>query len=99
VFVGQLGPDAKTIAFDLITHISKEDVQIWSQGTPSDWAMESFRVAKNDAYGQLGVPSSKGVYRLDDDYMATATQDVAVQLSKGGVRLPLILNKVLGQSR
>jgi hypothetical protein len=99
VFVEQLGPDAKSIASDLITHISKDDVQAWSQGTPSDWAMESFQVAKNDAYGQLPDPSSKGVYRLDDDYMATATQDVAIQLSKGGVRLAFILNKVLSQSR
>ena len=99
VFVEQLGPDAKTIASDLITHISKDDVQAWSQGTPSDWAMESFQVAKKDAYGLLPDPSSKGVYRLDDDYMATATQDVAIQLSKGGVRLAFILNKVFSQSR
>ena len=90
----------KSIASDLITHISKDDVQAWSQGTPLDWAMESFQVAKKDAYGQLPDPSSKGVYRLDDDYMATATQDVAIQLSKGGgVRLAFILNKALAQNR
>ena len=99
VFIEQLGPDAKSIASDLVTHISKDDVRAWSQGTPSDWAMESFRVAKKDAYGQLPDPSSKGVYRLDDDYMATAVQDVSIQLSKGGVRLAFILNKVLSQSR
>ena len=97
VFVEQLGPNAKSIASDLITHISKADVQAWSQGTPSDWAMESFEVAKDDAYGQLPSPSSKGVYHLDDDYMATATQDVATQLSKSGVRLAFILNKALGR--
>jgi hypothetical protein len=99
VFVEQLGPDAKTIAADLVVHISKDDVQAWSQGTPSDWAMESFQIAKRDAYGQLPDPSSKGVYHLDDDYMATATQDVSTQLSKGGVRLAFILNRVLGRSR
>jgi S1/P1 Nuclease len=99
VFVEQLGPDAKTIASDLVTHISKDDVQAWSMGTPADWAMESFQVAKDDAYGQLPAPSTKGVYRLDDDYMATATQDVGTQLSKGGVRLAFILNKVLSPSR
>ena len=89
----------KSISSDLITHISKDDVRAWSQGTPSDWAMESFQVAKKAAYGLLPDPSSKGVYRLDDDYMATATQDVAIQLSKGGVRLAFILNKALGQGR
>ena len=99
LFVEQLGPNAKSIASNLIAHISKNDVQNWSQGTPSDWAMESFQVAKKDAYGQLPDRSSKGVYRLDYDYMATATQDVAIQLSRGGVRLAFILNKVLSQSR
>jgi hypothetical protein len=97
VFVEQLGPNAKVIASDLITHISKDDVRTWSQGTPADWAMDSFQIAKNDAYGQLPQPSSKGVYRLDDDYMANATQEVANQLSKAGVRLAFILNNALGQ--
>jgi hypothetical protein len=31
--------------------------------------------------------------------MTTATQDVAIQHSKGGVRLAFILNKALGQNR
>ena len=36
--------------------------------------MESFKVAKDDAYGQLPEPNSKHVYRLSDDYMAMATR-------------------------
>jgi alanine racemase len=59
--------------------------------------MESFKVAKDDAYGQLPEPNSKHVYRLSDDYMAMATQDAAMQLSKGGVRLAFVLNQALGQ--
>jgi hypothetical protein len=59
--------------------------------------MESFKVAKDDAYGQLPEPNSKHVYRLSDDYMAMATQDAAMQLRKGGVRLAFVLNQVLGQ--
>jgi hypothetical protein len=53
VLVEQLGPDVKKIASDLITHISKDNVQAWSQGTSADWARDSFQIAKNDAYGQL----------------------------------------------
>ena len=96
VFVQQLGPNAKSIASDLIGHISEDQVRQWSQGTASDWAMESFKVAKDDAYGQLPEANAKHVYRLSDDYMATATNDVALQLSKGGVRLAFVLNQTLG---
>jgi S1/P1 Nuclease len=99
VFVEQLGPNPKSIASGLIGHISEDQVRDWSQGSASDWAMDSFEIAKDDVYGQLPEPSSKHVYRLSDDYMATATQDVAIQLSKGGVRLAFILNKALGQNR
>ena len=59
--------------------------------------MESFKVAKDDAYGQLPEPDSKHVYRLSDDYIAMATQDTAMQLSKGDVRLAFVLNQALGQ--
>ena len=67
----------------------------WSQGKPADWAAESFKLAKDDAYGQLPEPNARGSFRLSDDYIATATQDVAEQLSKAGVRLAFLLNTAL----
>ena len=48
-----------------------------------------------DAYGLLPEPSSRGSYRLSDEYITTATDDVAQQLSKAGVRLAFVLNKAL----
>jgi hypothetical protein len=74
-------------------------VQGWSEGTPSDWATETFKVAKEDAYGQLPPPSSRGSFRLSDDYITMATQDVATQLSKAGVRLAVVLNKALAHNQ
>jgi hypothetical protein len=94
-FVLQLETDAKSIASDLIGHISKQQVSTWQAGTPTDWAKESFQVAKDDAYGQLPEPTRRGSYRLSDDYITTATDDVAQQLSKAGVRLAFVLNKAL----
>jgi hypothetical protein len=41
-------------------------------GTPADRATEAFYVAKADAYGQLPAASSRGSYRLSDDYVTTA---------------------------
>src|SRR5262249_52285608 len=94
-FVDQLESDPKSIASDLIGHISKQQVSTWQSGSPGDWAMESFKIAKADAYGQLPEPSGHGSYRLSDDYITTATDDVAQQLSKAGVRLAFVLNKAL----
>jgi hypothetical protein len=92
-FVDQLGPDAKTIASDLIGHITTDQLMQWQAGDVADWAQESFRIAMSDAYGQLPEPNARGSFRLSDDYVTEATQDVSLQLSKAGVRLALILNK------
>jgi hypothetical protein len=94
-FVALLETDAKSIASDLIGHISKGQEKEWETGKPSDWAVESFDVAKADAYGQLPEPSTRGTYRLTDEYVTTATDDVARQLSKAGVRLAFVLNNAL----
>jgi hypothetical protein len=68
-----------------------------AQGEPTDWARETFTVAKNDAYGQLPEPSALGRFRLSDDYISMATQAVATQLSKAGVRLAFLLNNAIGR--
>jgi S1/P1 Nuclease len=94
-FVDQLGPDAKTIASDLIGHITKDQQNQWQVGGPTDWAKETFKVAQADAYGQLPTPNTHGGFRLTDDYVSTATNDVSLQLSKAGVRLAIILNQAL----
>jgi hypothetical protein len=94
-FVEQLGDDPQSVASDLIGHITPAQVQEWSTGGPADWAQEAFAIATNDAYGQLPEPSKRGSFRLTDDYVTTATQDVAVQLSRAGVRLAFLLNNAL----
>src|SRR5215470_12869879 len=59
-FVALLETDAKSIASDLIGHISKDQRKQWQAGSPSEWAKESFLVAKTDAYGLLSEPSARG---------------------------------------
>jgi hypothetical protein len=98
-FVDQLGTDSRSIASDLIGHITKAQEKDWSQGTAADWAQESFQIARDDAYGQLPEPNVHHSYLLTEDYVSMATQDVALQLSKAGVRLAFIVNKALGQPR
>jgi hypothetical protein len=95
-FVRRLGPNARRVAADLNDHISEQDVRTWSQGGAAAWAMESFRIGRDDAYGRLPPPSGRGGYRLPEPYITMATQDVAVQLSKAGIRLAFVLNHALG---
>lgn len=95
-FVEMLGPDPKQDAAALIARISPRDAHAWSQGDPSAWALDSFRIAKDDAYGQLPPPNARGSFPLPDAYVAMARRDVAMQLSKAGVRLAAVLNKALG---
>jgi hypothetical protein len=94
-FVVSLGDDAKTVASDLVGHITKTQAAEWQKGSPADWATEAFYIAKSDAYGQLPEPSSRRSYRLSVDYVTTATDDVTKQLSKAGVRLAFVLNNAL----
>jgi len=94
-FVERLGPDAMAIAAELNARISATEIRGWSQSGPSDWAMESFRVARDDAYGRLPQPNARGTMRLSETYILMAKRDVAIQLSKAGVRLALLLNEVL----
>jgi hypothetical protein len=98
-FVEQLGANPQQIAALLIARISTSDAHLWAQGNSADWAMESFNVAKDDAYGRLPAPNLRGKYRLTDVYIAMADRDVAMQLSKAGVRLAVMLNRALGQGK
>jgi hypothetical protein len=45
----------------------------------------------------LPEPGPRGAFRLSDEYVTTATDDVAQQLSKAGVRLAFVLNNALGK--
>jgi hypothetical protein len=96
-FVEQLGPNPQQIATKLSAHISATDARIWGRGNPGDWAMESFKVAKDDAYGRLPAPDGRGKVLLTGEYITMADRDVALQLSKAGVRLAVMLNRALGQ--
>src|SRR5712671_2841962 len=55
-FVNELGPNAKAIASDLIGHITKDQQTEWQAGGPTDWAQETFKIARDDTFGQLPAP-------------------------------------------
>ena len=57
--------------------------------------MESHALARAHAYGMLAAPGGDGVYALSQDYIDAAIRDVALQLSRAGIRLAVLLNRVL----
>jgi hypothetical protein len=57
--------------------------------------MEAFQIAQADAYGDPPL-SKSSLQHLDAKYVATAEKDVALQLSRAGIRLAYVLNKSLG---
>jgi hypothetical protein len=94
-FVERLGTDPRQVAGSLIGQISEEQRQAWSSGTPADWAMEAFALVRRDAYGLLWRPGDQGAYALPPAYTEQAERDVALQVSRAGVRLAFVLNRAL----
>jgi hypothetical protein len=94
-FAERVGRDPTATTRRLIASMSDEQRELWARGTAADWAMESFALARDHAYGMLPAASADGVYVLPPAYVDTAIQDVAVQLSKAGVRLAYVLNRAL----
>jgi hypothetical protein len=94
-FVQRLGADPDALAARLIARIAPQDLQRWRRGAPADWAREAFEVGKALGYDALPPPERPGYYRLPDSYVDAATQAVALQLARAGVRLAVILNRAL----
>jgi len=67
-FVRRLGPNVRRVATDLNGRISEQEVRTWSQGGAAAWALDSFRVGRDDAYGHLPQPNGRGSYRLPEQY-------------------------------
>jgi hypothetical protein len=84
------------IADKLLADITPDKAREWTAlDTPEKWQDETFKMAKKDAYGE--PPLSKDQpQQLDQDYVTQAEADVALQLSRAGIRLADLLNQSLG---
>jgi hypothetical protein len=97
-FVERLGTDPRQVAAALIGQISEAQRKEWSGGTPADWAMEAFALARRGAFGLLPAPGDQGTYTLPPAHTEQAVRDAVLQLSRAGVRLSFVLNRALGSS-
>jgi hypothetical protein len=97
-FVEASSRDPRAVAASLVAKITPADKAAWDRGTPEQWAMGSYAVSKQIAYGALPLPGPERDYALTASYEARAKIAVAQQLSKAGVRLAGLLNRGLGQA-
>ena len=86
--VGGLGSDPSAAARRLAANLSPQDKQKLSGGNPADWANESLGVARN-IYASLPGPY------LPNDYARRQSAVVRMQLTKAGLRLAAVLNRIL----
>jgi hypothetical protein len=99
VVVGEIAPDAETLATKLRTRIGPAQLVAWGSGTPRDWARESFAVVKTAVYtvgSPPGCDRDAAPIPLPAGYDARAREIAAVQIEKAGVRLARLLNDALG---
>jgi S1/P1 Nuclease len=92
---GARAAEARILADLLLARIRDADVVEWSIRDPQAWAWEAYRVAKKDVYGRLRKPDSRHIHRLTDNYARHASEAVALQLSRAGIRLAGLLNEAL----
>jgi hypothetical protein len=78
----------------LIAQVTPQQKAEWEKGSVDDWALEAYAMAKADVYGSPPL-SADLPQHLDRAYVDRAERDVRLQLSRAGVRLAAILNKVL----
>jgi hypothetical protein len=95
--VEALGTSAQQIA-DRLDAPFTEEMKNWTSTTPGNWAMESFEIARRDAYNLPSRPTCRahGVVALSPEYQAAAQKDAAAQLQKAAIRMAGLLNRALG---
>jgi hypothetical protein len=96
--VRQLG-DADASTAQVLALATGPQRRAWQRGSLRDWTMESFRTSRDAVYAPLPKPGDDGDYRLDEAYIARATDVVRTQLARAAVRLALVLQKSLGDTK
>jgi hypothetical protein len=91
------GASAAQIADKLDAGISIALLNEWTSGTTRGWAMETFEIARREAYALPSRPScgTQGAVALSQEYETEARKVAAAQLLKAAIRMASILNRAL----
>lgn len=106
--VSRLGSKPETVAPLLIGGITSKNRSAWRRGAPRDWAMASFKVARDVAYAlpagsrqctissRTSAGKAQPCHQLTPAYLTAATGKARLQLQMAGVRLAWIIHKSIG---
>jgi hypothetical protein len=89
--------DPRELASDL--SLTPAELQQLSQGSPADWAWESFEIAHTTIYSEFdaGPTSDPAGIPLPKDYYSSKMQNIVYkQLQRAGARLARLLNEIFG---
>lgn len=94
-----MGSDPQVIADGLRSQITPSQKSEWERGSPKDWAMESFRIARSTVYTLGSRPGcdDQAPINLPAGYETAAKKAAELQLERAGVRLALVLNRGLAE--
>lgn len=97
VAVEALGKDPNAVAKSLAARITRSQRAAWRQGDATDWAWESYGLARRRVYTLGSKPGcdEAGPLTLPNSYSPRARALVATQLSRAGVRLGWMLDHIL----
>ena len=85
--------DEDAFVAQVLAELSSADEKEWSRGHLREWTWESHELAAKAAYGAL----PEGAQRtIDDEYAGQAWQVAREQLTKGGLRLAIMMNEMWG---
>jgi len=87
-----LSRDAGSFARELERKLTDEEQEAWKQGSVTDWALQSHRLAQTTVYGRLG---RRNPAVISSAYERQADPVVEVQLERAGVRLAYVLDQNL----
>ena len=85
------GNDSERIAADVTDHLSAGQKVELESGRPEEWANESLAIAALEIYGQI---PAMGRITLPPDYPRREMNLTRLQLTRAGVRLAAILNRI-----
>ena len=79
----------------LLSRISPALERQWANRAPQLWALESYQLGVDRAYGMVRTYDEQGRIALQDPEIEQAINTTALQLSRAGVRLAYVLNEAL----
>jgi len=89
--------DPDQLGDELNKKISTVEKRRWDSGTVEDWAIESYRVSKNDIYPGLPEGPTATVIPLSRNYYSKMRPVCDKQLEKAGVRLAKVLEEIFAK--